>query len=249
MQARTRGFTIIEILVSLLLFTIMLSSLYATWRLILRTSRVGQELSDTNQKIRIAAEALQTALSSAIMFEHNVRLYAFEVDNSGYFPRLSFVSRLPSGFIGSGLFGGLQTRRVTFEAETNRLGKIQLVLKQWPVMFEVKEQQLGHPFQYSKIPLVDDLVVFQVEFSDGRTDQWLDQWINPISKTPWTNELPRAVRFVIAAASTGKTNWLLRTVLIPSRPVRRVYQGILGVPAAPTESGDITRDIRENKEP
>lgn len=231
------GFTLLELMMAMLVFGLLLSLIYGLWRTILRITYVGQLSSDVSQRLRISSLALETALSCAVLYEQNLDLYAFFADTSKDFPVLSFCSRLPLTFPGSGFFHGLQLRRVTFRvvAETNQ--NPTLVLYQWPInALPPQSDQVGPPY---RIKLCEAVEAFKVEFSDGRADQWLPEWVNPVTKEPWTNQLPYAVRFLLALKpdSDQQAKLVMRTVLIASRPVRRLYQGIIATPrVAPSEA-------------
>ena len=231
------GFTLIELLVALMLFGLVLSTVYGIWSAALRAAKAAETVSEEAQRARIASQALETALACAVLYEQNAGLYAFLADTSGEFATLSLVARLPQSFPGSGLFHGLSLRRVTFKVRKGKDGQNELVLTQRPVMAPIptgKEKDLAS----EEIVLIRGVRTFQMEFSDGRTTQWLSEWINPVTKEAWTNELPRAVRFLLSFREPGQSSdfWILRTVYIPSRTFRRAYQGFFSRPVPPGQT-------------
>jgi len=217
------AFTLLELMLAIAIFALVITAIYGIWSAILRASLAGREVSADAQRVRIAARTVETALTCAVMFEQNRDLYAFEADTSEEFAVLSFVARLPRSFPGSGFFGDLAIRRVTFEVAQTDEGENELRLIQHPILEEDPRAS-----DERTIVLARGVTTFMAEFSDGRSDQWTDVWADPISGQPWTNQLPRAVRFALAFGKPETPNQprqlTVRTVYIPSAVVRRVYQ-------------------------
>jgi len=166
------------------------------------------------QRTRIAARTLEDALVSTVMFTSNPGLYAFLADTSGDFAAMSFVSRLPPSFPGSGYFGDQVVRRVEFTVEASASGEPQLVLRQMPLLqtnvFGVEEHA---------IVLAHDIRAFMIEFCYQRrnTYEWVQEWNQ-------TNQLPKLVRFALAFGqsrdATGKPKSVtVRTVSLPCSAV------------------------------
>jgi hypothetical protein len=150
------------------------------------------------------------------MFAGNYRLYTFEADTMEDFAALSFVSRLPPSFPGSGFFGDQVVRRVTFMVEQADDGVNQLVLRQIPLL-----QTNVAPEDEFGIVLAREVSLFALEFWDARANEWTEQWRQ-------TNQLPKMVRFALAfgqTASTGKpAEVTVRVVSVPSTTVLAEWQ-------------------------
>lgn len=222
-----RAFTIIELLLSMAIFSMVILAIHTTWMSILRASKVGADAAANLQRARVAARALQEALASAVMFQANQPLYSFEADTSGEFAALSFVSRLPLSYLGGGYFGDQVVRRVTFFVEPDDAGAPQLVLTQRPVLqTNITEGQV-----YT-IALAREVTMFGVEFFDPRSREgWVTEW-------PLTNQLPKQVRFALAfgksrSGGVDPREVTVRTVDVPSSPVPAMVQGAGPVPGGP----------------
>jgi general secretion pathway protein J len=223
-SARARGrraFTLLELMLALAVFSLVITAIYASWSAVLRSVRVGDQAAAEAQRARVASRALQTALGSAVMFLMNRDLYRFEADTSGEFAALSFVARLPASFPGSGYYGDQIVRRVVFVVEPGEDGVNELRLIQFPILAgEISDEQL-HP-----LVLARDVSVFMLEFNDGRSGEWMDEWAD-------TNSLPRLVRFALAFGkrkdgSDAPREMVVRSVLLPGTAVHPIFQGVVG---------------------
>jgi prepilin-type N-terminal cleavage/methylation domain-containing protein len=211
-----RAFTLLELMLAVTIFGMVLTAIYSTWTAILRTARVGNDVAANAQRARIAARTLEDALVSAVMFQANAPLYTFEADTSGDFAALSLVSRLPTTFPGSGFFGDLAVRRVSFTVETAPDGTNDLILRQMPLLISEKAETADQA-----IVLARDVRRFTLEFlprpgqaSGPRAGEWQAEW-------PLTNALPWVVRFTLAFGGARDrfgepADLTVRTVLLPS---------------------------------
>jgi prepilin-type N-terminal cleavage/methylation domain-containing protein len=223
-----RAFTILEILLAVAIFGMVIAAIYASWSAILRASRAGRDAAAEMQRTRIAARTLEDALVSTVMFAGNPGLYAFLADTGGDFGALSFVSRLPPSFPGSGYFGDQVVRRVEFTVEGSPSGESQLMLRQIPLlqtnMFGADEHA---------IVLAREVSAFMVEFcyQRGNSYEWVQDW-------RLTNQLPKLVRFALAFGKSGDTSGkpksvTVRTVSLPCTAVPRdSQQPLAGQPGA-----------------
>jgi general secretion pathway protein J len=230
---RREGFTLLELLMAITIFGMIITAIYASWSAILRASSVGREAATDLQRSRVAARTIENALVSAVMFAGNPRLYAFETDTSGDFAALSFVSRLPPSFPGSGYFGDQVVRRVVFTVEPSSAGESQLMLRQIPLL-----QTNAFEDEDRTIVLARDVNMFLLQFCypKGNGWEWVDEWRA-------TNQLPRLVRFALAFGKpkdgSGKPRDVtVRTVSIPSVIVGRDAQsGLPPTRGAPGQPG------------
>lgn len=222
--SRTRGFTLVEVLVALAIFAIVLSLLYGTWRILMQSSAAGLRLAANAQRQRNAIQAIQEALDSAVLFAANARHYSFLADNEGGQSALSFVAHLATSFPGSGFFEGEQVRRVTFTIEPDPDGRPSLFLRQNSILDQVAEDPRTFP-----VLLANDVSAFEVGFWDPRKSEFQPVWTQ-------TNALPAAVRVSLSfgrssATSPLATERVTRIVRIPSAGVASESQA--GLPTSP----------------
>jgi prepilin-type N-terminal cleavage/methylation domain-containing protein len=227
-----RGFTIVEIMLAIAIFSMVISAIYASWSAILRASRVGGDAAAEVQRSRVAARTLEDALLSAVLFAGNGRLYYFEGDATEDFAWLSFVGRLPPSFPGSGYFGDQVVRRVAFSVEAGNDGVNQLLLRQMPLLQTNVDEN-----EDFTIVLARDVKLFGMEFWDARRNDWTDRWLT-------TNQLPKLVRYALAfgpaAVATRPEDVTVRVVNLPSTVVPADAQMGRGAgPGAPRVAGGV----------
>src|SRR6185369_12910614 len=122
------GFTIVEVVIALGIFSMILISIYSVWAGIIKATKATRVAADNAQRARISMRAIEDALTTAQMFTANMppqnqnACYTFLADNSGDFSSLSFVAHLPATFPGVGRYGDSIVRRVTFTCEKDKDG-------------------------------------------------------------------------------------------------------------------------------
>lgn len=211
------AFTLVEVLLASAILAMVLTGIYASWTSILRGSKVGLDAAAEAQRTRTALRAIEEALSSAQLYSGNIRYYSFLADTSKDFAELSFVSRLPASFPGSGLFGEQVVRRVWFLVEQNAKGKNQLVLKQTPLL-EAPESD-AKPYS---IVLAPNVNIFAIEFLDTNRWEWVSEWL-------YTNRLPKMARVAVSFGEkrhgpAKPEDTTIQTVLLSSAAIPRELQ-------------------------
>lgn len=186
-----KGFTILELMISIFIFALILTSIYEIWTLILSGKQSASFAAEETQRTRVGMRALSESLMSARMFKANTNYYSFEVDNGGDYSALSFVAYLPPGFIGSGLYDGLPLRRLTYLVEPNERGRNSLILYQQPLLVDEEYTDLIPPIELST-----DVSFFSVEFWDTNELDWIRDWEN-------TNTLPQLARVSMGHGYVG----------------------------------------------
>ena len=230
-----RGFTLLEVMLAIGIFSMVLVSIYSVWTSILRAAKATRSAADAAQRARISIRAFENALVTAQMFAANMppqnrdAYYSFLADSSGDFTSLSFVAHLPASFPGVGRYGDHVVRRVTFTVEQGKEG-LDLVMRQAPLMAAAFE---GSEEVYSLV-LAKDVQMFIVEFwGQQREDQqwaWVPEWNS-------TNALPKLVRVALGIGSTGRQgvaqDVVTRVIALPATAVQPDWQlpGGFGVPA------------------
>lgn len=226
-RLQLRGFTLLEILVAIVIFGMILLTIYSTWMMILRAQRAGQAAAADAQRERICTRTIEEALSCVQSFNESLLYYGFVADNQD--ETLSFVARLPSSFPRSGRFGDLTTRRVTFALEPDPESGRRLVLRQAPLMMDFEQTEVENP-----LVLARNVEKMDFEFLDERGKKWVDEWTA-------TNQLPKLIKVNLrfgsgtmqgsGAYSTVRDREVSRIIALPSMTVPSVYQ--VGVPQAP----------------
>lgn len=189
---RNAGFTMIEILLAIAIFSGVVLVIYKSWEGILKSREIGERAAVEAQRMRVAQKTVEQALSSMVMFGENIPFYAFETDTGGDFAMMSFVARLPESFPGSGSFPGQPLRRVTFYVEQDRSRVNQLVLVQSPVLQILERDADPHTLVLAK-----DISQFQLAFWDAAMEEELDEWT-------LTNEVPKLVRASLGFGVSGR---------------------------------------------
>lgn len=222
LRRRVAAFTLIEMLLAIVIFGMVLSLLYSSWRIILQSNAAGLKLAADAQRTRLAMQTVEEALSSAVLFAGNATNYVFLADSAGRYASLSFVAHLGDSFPGSGRFDGERVRRLWFTVENNREGIPELVLRQNSMLGVMDDLQQAFP-----IVLAKHLSAFQVEFWDERRREFSAEWLQ-------SNRLPAVVLISMEIAPpAGRTGTrppevMTRLVRLPAVGVANEAQG--GVP-------------------
>ena len=219
---RRRAFTMIEILVAFAIFGMVIMAIYATWTLIIKSAKIGQEAAAQLQRERVAVRTLKEALASVMSFQADQQNYAFVADNDGN-GTLSFVARLPEMFPRSSrlAFDGFDVRRVSFSVEPGKDYDKQLVLRQTPLLKEMNSDERDFPYVVAK-----GVNKLEFEFWDVRKRDWVNEWTR-------TNELPRMIKFKLEFErknpnepyATGKKVEIMDIAPLPSVMVPANAQG------------------------
>jgi len=213
------AFTIIEIMISIMIFGMVLTAIYSTWLAILHGKKAGEIAAAELQRSRIAIRALEDAFLCAVMYTENSRHYSFIAESAGDMAGVSMVSRLPASFPGVGRYGDQCVRRVNFFTQAGKDGAQELVMSQAPMLADTNSPS-GAPYS---LVLARDVSLFTLEFWDMRINDWVVEWIN-------TNQLPRMVRISLGLGKvSGGTSMphdmVSRVVALPSISVGGVQRG------------------------
>lgn len=225
------AFTLVEVLIAMGILALVMTAIYASWAAVLRASKVGNTAADEAQRLRIARQAVEQSLASAVLFAGSLRYYSFEADTTDEkFASLSFVAHLPADFPGSGMFPNQPLRRVTFAVQpgTNN-SPPSLVLRQasllTPTNTPVDEAYT--------LTLTRQLAVFGVEFWSTNLNDWDVEWLP-------TNQLPKMLRVTLGFGGDGRSGgapaMLVSSVISPGgQGVMRELQN----PIAPPPGGGV----------
>lgn len=218
------GFTLVEVMLAMAIFSIVIAAIYGTWRAIIGATKAGQIAAEDVQRKRVALRCIEQSLTYTEMYAANARHYGFVAEN-GSDAVLSFVARLPKDFPRSGRFGDLTVRRVMFALEPGPDRGSDLVLRQSPLLsdFDLDEQE--HP-----LVLMRDVKRMEMEFWDLQKKDWTDEWLQ-------TNQVPKLVRIVITKenpnGSFGGGEEYVQIIAPACAAVQGASQGRGGVPPQP----------------
>ena len=233
-RKRRFGFTIIEVMIALGIFSMILIAIYSVWTGILKASKAARTAADSAQRARISMRALVDSLTTAQMFTANMppqtrdAYYSFLADMSGEFGEISFVSHLPANFPGVGRFGDHVVRRVTFNVEPGKDGKLDLVMRQGPMMMAANPD-----YKPYELVLAKDVTLFAFEFwaQNQKTGNW--EWTSEWSKT---NQLPTLVHVGLGLGKTDKpgqpADIVHRYIALPATAVPPDAQMPVGISSA-----------------
>ena len=216
------GFTLIEIMMAMVIFSLVITAIYATWTLIIKSAKIGLESSAQLQRERIAMRTIEESLGCARSFAADLRHYGFWAEN-GDGAALSFVARLPESFPRGGRFGDFDVRRVTFSLENGPDSERQLVMRQSPILMDAEkdEDEKEHP-----LVLARGVNKMEFQFWDTRKNEWVDEWIQ-------TNQIPKMIKitlgFVVkkpnqSYGATERRQEISRIVALPAMMVPVNYQ-------------------------
>lgn len=180
------GFTLIETMVSLVILTIIIGSIYGTYRAATSSATVAEERSDLNQTARVLLAQINRELTCMYQQagEQSSSLEGENTEGSAsaiQCDRLSFLTAADSLIPANGPAGDL--RRVTYTLRTNADGEpagffVQVDPRPGLGVTDVEPE----PVELSRL-----VVAFNCKYLDGETDEWVDEWLQ-------RDGLPTAVR-------------------------------------------------------
>jgi hypothetical protein len=170
------------------------------------------------QRARLALMALEEALLAAEFYTANRAYYEFRGDSES----MTLVSRLPASSPGTDGPGEPALRRVNVYLEPGKHGLSELVLEHAPYLLAIGEGQRAA----CRITLATEVRLFQLQYWDLQTGNWVDEW------NETTNGLPKQVRLTLGLGGVGRAPRLAHTlasriVALPATPVAPDVQGIL----------------------
>ena len=199
------AFTLIEIMLAIMIFSLVLAAIYSTWMLILRSTKVGQEAAAQVQRQRIAMRTIEDSLTCIQSFQASMQYYIFIVQN-GDPPELSFVARLPDDFPRNGRFGDFNLRRLTFtvEPDADEASENDLVLRQNPILMDMDQDEQNLP-----LVLARNVKSFTVECWDTNALDWRTNGTTPIPFRRWCASRSRSAATIMIPAA-ARRNWTSR---------------------------------------
>ena len=179
--ARSRAFSLVEIMVALAVFMLMMGSVFACWKAVVKGTETGESAAAMAQRARVTMRAVEDSLNNLEISRSNIKYYPFIADTKTdpQFACLSFTARLPASFLDSDYFGDAVMRRVVFHVEKDNADKLNLVMTQFPVLAITSEQ-----YPPKSIVLARDVSAFVLEFWSPKEDDWLADFLPTDSVPP-----------------------------------------------------------------
>jgi type II secretion system protein J len=212
-----RAFTLIEIMMAIAIFALLVTAVYSTWVVILKSSQVGQEAAAQAQRERIAIRTIEDSLTCIQSFQASIQYYDFRITN-GDQPALSFVAHVPDVFPRNGRFDS-RLRRLTFTVEPVSDSEKDLVLRQNPILMDVDPGEQDTP-----LVLARNVKDFVVECWDTNALDWATEWDS-------TNSLPQLIRVTLTlggnkfnSGNAAPTLAVVREIAVPSGTLPSVAQ-------------------------
>jgi prepilin-type N-terminal cleavage/methylation domain-containing protein len=205
-----RGFTLIEVMVSIAVFMLIMGSVFACWRCVVNGKVIAENAAAAAQRARVGMRTVEQALTTAEISKANIQYYAFLTDTSGKFASFSLAGRPPSDFPGSGLFGDNVERRITVDVESAG-GTNNLVMNQAPLLAALNDVNTPYP-----ITLARDVSVFMLEFWSNQDSQWETSF-------DLTNDFPPLIRVTLGVGHPLNNpdvpyDLIVRTIAMPCQP-------------------------------
>ena len=226
---RRRAFTLVEIMVAIVIFSMVIAAIYSTWALIMRATQVGQEAAAQAQRQRVVLRTIGDALMGIESFQASQNNYWFDLEN-GEKPLLSFAARLPDTFLRSGKFAGstagldFSSRRVTFSLVTRDNGEKDLILQQTPILMVTDQDELQYP-----LVLARNVKTFTIEWwgtNEFNHVDWSMKWDDT-----QTNTIPQMLRVKLVLGGNGPEFAATRIYTVPSAMMPAAVQtGVAGPP-------------------
>lgn len=222
-NGQTPGFTLVEILLALAIFSMLVAALYSTWVLVTRATIVGKTTAAQLQRERVAMRSIEDSLTCIQSHQASIGYYLFDVTN-GDQPGLSFTAYLPDSFPRSGEFEGetpggtamdYHLRRLTFSLQAGEGSTKNLVLQQNPVLMDLSAEEQNNP-----LVLARNVTDFLIECWDTNTMQWDTGWDS-------TNLIPPLVRVTLGFAggqNSGGAQVITREISFPSATMPTMVQ-------------------------
>lgn len=208
---KSRGFTLLEVMIAMALFTMVMGSVYASWSSVIRGTKIGLQAAANAQRGRVALHTVEQALITCQLFNDNNRYYTFTAESGDPFCAVQMTSRLPDSFLGSGYFGKEVVRRVTFTVERGEFNENDLVMTQVP-MLDASEAE--DPY---KIVLARDVTLFSLEYWRPGDKDFSPDFL-------YTNQLPKLVRVSLGIGHDSRNaskpgQFMVRLINVPSEVV------------------------------
>ncbi|MDX1496523.1 MAG: type II secretion system minor pseudopilin GspJ, partial [Salinisphaeraceae bacterium] len=207
---RNQGFTLLELLIALAIFSLMSVMAYGGLSAVLQTRETVGEAMDKLTEVQKAIYRLQTDIEGSQ--SRPIRNQYGDVDPA---MRLE-IDGLGLYFTRSGWRNPLSVPRSVLQRVYYRLEEKQLIRRSWPILDGIAVESPTED-SYQEVVLLNDIEDIEWRFlqtppvSGAEFDEleWIEQW-PPFSLEPDDNALPLAVEVQITSAHWGELRYLFR---------------------------------------
>jgi hypothetical protein len=237
-------------MVAMMVFSMVIAAIYATWALVMRATTVGQKVAAQAQRQRVVMRTIEDALMGIESFQASQNLYWFNLGN-GDDAFLSFAARLPDTFprnhkfVGTAAGQDFSSRRVTFSLATGENGEKDLILRQNPLLMDMDQDEIQYP-----LVLARNVKSFTIEWwgtNNLNHAEWTKEWDDT-----QTNTIPQMLRVKLVFGGEGDGGsaapdyTAARIFTVPSQMMPAAVQrgGGAGIPAGNRNVPQIPMPIR-----
>jgi len=173
------GFTLVEIMVAVMIFSMVIAAIYATWALIMRASEVGQKHCRPSPTPARGAARHWRCIDGRGIVSGLAKYYWFRLAN-GAEPYLSFVARLPDTFPRHNKICRVRRRprrqwRAALRFRWRRARREKdLILRQNRILMELDADETQYPLVLAK-----NVKLFTIEWwgtNEMNQAQWNTDW-------------------------------------------------------------------------
>ncbi len=189
----SQGFTLLELLIAISIFSVMATLAYGGLRLVLDGSQQIEHSSDGLASLQRAflfiQQDLEQVVPRGVRDEYGAQEVAFK-GSSG-----DKLLQLTRGGVNGDIVGGTNLRRVEYHLNDGRLERVV-----WSVLDRVQGSES------SRLRLTDDVLNMDIRFMGDEESDWQNLWP---SESPSDKEvLPRALEIIITTEKFGAVSRL-----------------------------------------
>ncbi len=166
------GFTLIETMVAVSIFSLICLMVYSCWTTMVRATESSTVAAESAQRERIAIQVIEQALDGISWYESHQEA-PLELDAGGRFSRLKVTSRVPPDFWSASSLAKHPVRRIEFVTEPTGSGSARLVMVQSPLMGETDS---AHALRTVLLPEVGEFIIEVQPPHSTPSDQWSPVW-------------------------------------------------------------------------
>lgn len=214
---KRRGFTLVEVMISLTILGLMILMIFGAFRLGLSAWEKGESVSEDYQKIRVISRLISQQMKSVVPYKIKSKkaegdYLAFEGKEQSlkFVSALPFKTRQPEGFV---------YVTYVFKKEGEKAGQL-LLHEQRALNRDFIEEE---PNQERSIPLLKDISEIRFEYyreedkAKDQSEKWLKEWDAKEEK-----RLPKALKMTITSdRRSGKQEDEPLIIILTSLPANR----------------------------
>ncbi|MDH4266818.1 MAG: prepilin-type N-terminal cleavage/methylation domain-containing protein [Deltaproteobacteria bacterium] len=215
-MAKSRGFTLVEVMITLTILGFILLMIFGVFRLALSAWEKGENLKEDYQQVRITSQLISRQIKSIVPYkiksrkaEGNYMAFEGKARSVKFVSALPLKTRQPQGFV-----------YVIYDFKKSEKGDGTLVLYEQRVLN--RDFMSENPREESGVPLIEHLAEVRFEYyreEDAQKNQaaeWVEEW-----NTREEKDLPRAIRITLFGKKGEKSEERIPFTLLASLPSHR----------------------------